>query len=114
VLAGIAFLAAQGVHLPEEVLSAALRRSMLVLAAGGDPHRGLDPDGRAVQSLAADLDGPAARAELAAALERLHAEVAGLDGVTRALDRLRSDGDLAWRWLACALLAAEIADEEEA
>jgi hypothetical protein len=111
VLAGLAFLAAQAVHLPEAVLRAALRRAMLLLAAGGDPHRGLEPDGRAVRALARDLDAPEYRSELAAALDRLHAEAAGLEGVTRALDNLRSDGDLAWRWLACAFLAAEIADE---
>jgi hypothetical protein len=99
------------VELDRETLSAGRRRALFVLAAGGDPHRALEPDGRAVRALAADLDAPTPRAGLAAALERLSADAHGLPAVTRALDRLRADPELAWRLLALALLAEEIADE---
>jgi hypothetical protein len=84
---------------------------MLLLAAGGDPHRALELDGRAVQALADDLDAAERRAGLAAALDALRAAASGLERVTRALDRLRADDDLAWRWLACALLADEVSGE---
>jgi hypothetical protein len=114
VLAGLAFVAAQGIHLPGDELGAARRRAMLLLASGGDPHRALEPDGRAVRALADDLDEPRPRAELAASLERLSGEAQGLAQVTRALDRLRADPELAWRWLALAFLAEEISDEGEA
>jgi hypothetical protein len=114
VLAGLAFVAAQDVHLPGDELGAARRRAMLLLASGGDPHRALEPDGRAVRALADDLDEPRPRAELAASLERLSEEAQGLAQVTRALDRLRADPELAWRWLALAFLAEEISDEGEA
>jgi hypothetical protein len=111
VLAALAYLAAQDVHLPEDELDAARRRSMLLLAAGGDPHRALELDGRAVRALADDLDTAERRARLAAALDGLSAAAAGLDRLTPALDRLRADDGLAWRWLACALLAEEISGE---
>ena len=81
---------------------------MLLLAAGGDPHRELDPDGRAVRALAADLDAPERRAELRSALAALRVEAAGLPGVSAALDALLGDPDSAWRLLAVALLADEL------
>jgi hypothetical protein len=113
VLAALAFLAAQDVALDEDELNAARRRALFVLSAGGDPHRALDADARPVRGLADDLDDPERRAELAASLDRLGADADGLAGVTRALDRLRADSDLAWRQVALSLLAAEIASEGE-
>ncbi len=86
----------------------ALRRAMLLLAAGGDPHRELELDGRAVGALAAELDRPERRAEVSRGLEALRAEAAGLATVTRALDELLLDADLAWRAYVCALLADEL------
>lgn len=84
---------------------------LFVLAAGGDPRRGLGPGSPAAVSLAADLDDAAARNELASALDWLAQQAYGLDAVTAALDRLREEPDLAWRWLACALLVDELDDE---
>jgi hypothetical protein len=81
---------------------------MLLLASGGDPHRELDPAGRAVTALADDLDTPARRERLGAALAGLRAEAAGLPAVSAALDALLADRDAAWRWLAAALLADEL------
>jgi hypothetical protein len=81
---------------------------MLLLAAGGDPHRELDLDGRAVSALAAELDRPGRRATVSRGLEALRAEAAGLARVSSALDELLLDASLAWRAYTCALLADEL------
>jgi hypothetical protein len=90
---------------------AALRRAMLVLAAGGDPHRELDHDTVAASGIADELDAPERRATLAEALAGLAAEAASLETVSEALATLQAEPDLAWRTLALALLADELADE---
>ena len=108
----LAFVAAQAVDLDEGELRAARRRALLLLAAGGDPRRELELGGRAVGSVAADLDSRERRSQLAAALEALRAEAAGLPLVVGALDRLLADSELAWRSLACALLAEELAEPD--
>lgn len=95
---------------PEE-LPAALRRALFVLASGGDPHRDVDPNGRAVTTLANELDAPERRAELASALSALREAGAGLHRVTEAVDLLLGDADGAWRWLAAALLADELSSD---
>jgi ABC-type Mn2+/Zn2+ transport system ATPase subunit len=107
----LCFLAGQTVTLDESELNAALRRSALLLAAGGDPRRGLDPCGRAVTGLAADLDTPAARAELMAGLASLAAAAEGLQDAGEALRLLQRDPDLAWRCFALGLLAEELAGD---
>jgi hypothetical protein len=107
----IAWLVRDEVGIDESDLNAARRRAMFVLAAGGDPHRELDYDSVAAERLAAELDTPERRAALAAALESLTAEAEDLPAVTVAVALLRSDPDLAWRSLALALLADELADE---
>lgn len=107
----LSFLAGQGIALEQNDLNAALRRAELLLASGGDPRRELDPYGRAVTSLAADLDDPGARAELTAGLRALEDEVTGLRGASEALRLLLHDADLAWQCYACALLAEELAAE---
>jgi hypothetical protein len=109
----LCFLAGRGVVLDEDELNAALRRSELLLAAGGDPRRRLDLYGRAVTALAADLDAPGARSRLAAGLEELVPEVEGLRGASEALRLLRGDGDLAWQCFAMALLADALAGEDD-
>ena len=110
--AGLAFLAAQELSLDETELSAARRRALFVLAAGGDPHRRLDLGGRAVVTLTTEIDRPELRADLAAALATLAASADGLPSVEHALALLRADIELATRWLALALLAEELAEEE--
>ena len=111
-LPALAFLAAQEVPIDLDELHAARRRAVLLLATGGDPRRELSVDARAVAALAADLDRPERRKTLAKALVRLLPQAEGLTTVTAALQRLLADGDFAWRWLACALLAEELVDEE--
>ena len=109
--AALAYLAAPAVRLDGSEVRAALRRALLLLAAGGDPRRALEPEGRPVRALAGDLDDPARRQELEEALAALRAQARGLPRVEAALDALLADRDAAWRWLACALLAGELAGE---
>ena len=104
----LAFVAGRDVDLPEDELRSARRRAMLVLAAGGDPHRELDIDSRAVLVLASDLDSSERRQALREGLVALRAEAGGLEQVSRVLDELEADADVAWRAFACSLLAEEL------
>jgi hypothetical protein len=107
----LCFFAGRGVAIEDDELNAAVRRAELLLAAGGDPHRPLDPFGRAATALAGDLDAPERRAQLRTGLESLRGEVAGLRGARESLGLLLSDGDLAWQTFATSLLAEALADE---
>ncbi len=107
----LCFFAGRGVAIDGDELNAAVRRAELLLAAGGDPHRALDPFGRAATALADDLDAPERRAALLSGLEALRSEVAGLRGAREALALLISDPDLAWSSYATALLAEALAEE---
>jgi hypothetical protein len=109
----LALVAREGVSLPEAELQAALRRALLVLASGGDPHRELELDGRGVTGFAEDLDTPARRAELEASLRALRMQAEGLPRASFLLDALLEDGELAWRSLAVALLAEELGGEDD-
>jgi hypothetical protein len=104
-------LAGQSVHVDEDELRGATRRSVEILAAGGDPRRELDPDGRAVTALADDLDEPGRRAALADGMASVRQLVDGLPQLTGRLDALARDEGLAWRWFACTLLAEELVEE---
>ena len=84
----------------DEERNAALRRALLVFAAGGDLHREPALDDPAVLELAHDLDSPERRA---AHLEALRMLEGG--------DRLAADPELAWRAYACALLAEAIGED---
>lgn len=107
----LVYLAREDVLLDEDELHGALRRSVLLLATGGDPRRGLDPDMRAVTALADDLDAPMHRAELAAALDDVAELLEPLPLLSERLIALRADADRAWRLLALALLTDHL-DEE--
>ena len=107
----LCFFAGRSVTVDEDELNAAIRRAELLLAAGGDPHRPLDPFGRAATALADDLDTPGRRSELRAGLESLRDDLAGLRGARESLRLLLSDDDLAWRTFATALLAEALAGE---
>ena len=107
-LLGLAWLAGQGIELDDEEVRATVRRAELLLAAGGDPRRELELDGRAVASVAADLDDPEAREQLEDSLNALATEAEGLASVASALAQLRAQPDLAWQCYAGALLAEAI------
>jgi hypothetical protein len=108
--AALAWVAMQSVKLDPAELAAARRRALLLLASSGDPRRDLDPDSRAVASLAADLDRPERRAALDESIAALRAQAEGLPAVASSLDALEADGGLAWTWAACGLLAEELAE----
>jgi hypothetical protein len=99
------------VEIEDAERKAALRRAMLVLAAGGDPHRELDHDEVAVERLAEELDAPKRRSRLEAALRALAVGAEGLPVVSESLATLLNEPDLAWRTYGLALIADELADE---
>jgi hypothetical protein len=107
----LAWLAGDEVAIPADETRGPVRRAMLLLAAGGDPRRALELNGRAVTALAAELDRPKRRSALARGLERLQAEAAALPRTNAALDALLADPDLAWRSFAAGLLGEELADD---
>ncbi len=110
-LPGLAWLAGQEVDLDPDEVKATVRRAELLLAAGGDPRRELELDGRAVTAVAEDLDEPGARDQLEDSLARLAAASAGLAAVSEALAQLRAQPDLAWQSYAGALLAEAIGSD---
>jgi hypothetical protein len=110
----LAWLAGQALEHDPEELRGALRRAELLLAAGGDPRRDLDLEGRAVTSLADDLDAPETRDRFEDALAALATDGEGLPSVAASLAELRAQPDRAWRLYAGALLAEELAGEDEA
>jgi hypothetical protein len=109
-LAVLAWLAGAEIPVGEGELRGALRRALLLLAAGGDPRRGLELDGRAVTALAAELDLPERRAALARGFEALRPDAEGLPAVSSGLDELLADAELAWRAYAAGLLGEELAE----
>src|SRR5205085_7355707 len=108
----LAYLAGDEVGLPDGELSEARRRALLLLAAGGDPHRELGVDDRAVKALAADLWSDDRRARLTAGLDRLALRSRDLPQVREAVLVLAADPELAWRLYALALLAEELGAED--
>jgi hypothetical protein len=106
----LALLAAPELALDESELGAALRRSLLLLAAGGDPHRELELEGRAVDALAAELERPDRSDEVLRGVAGLRFQADGVPRVASALDELIAVPGLAWRAYACALLAEELGE----
>jgi hypothetical protein len=108
-LVALVWLVLDELAIDEEELKAARRRAMFVLAAGGDPHRELDLNVVAAERLADELDTPARRERLQAALSALESD--RLPRVEETLGTLCADRELAWRTVGLALLADELADE---
>ena len=107
----VVILAAAGgadVHIQEDEAHGASRRALLLLAAGGDPERGLDLNGPAVSSLADDLRSVDRQLALEQGLADLRVQAAGLPHVSEALHGLTEAPDVAWRAYAAALLAEEL------
>ena len=105
----LAYVAGQAVELPDDDLNGARRRALLLVAAGGDPHRELDVDDRAVKALAADLYTEDRREQLARSIDTLVLRVRDLPTAREAALFLAGDVDLAWRMFSLALLAEELA-----
>jgi hypothetical protein len=107
----LAAVAGGEVPLTEDEARGTARRAVYLLAAGGDPSRGLDLDGRAVSAVAEELDSGERRARLAEGLEALRAQAGPLPHVGRVLAGLAAAPEILWRAYACSVLAAEL-DEE--
>jgi hypothetical protein len=108
----LVYLAGGAVDLADSDLNEARRRALLLLAAGGDPHRELGVDDRAVKALAADLWTEERRDRLADGLDALALEARDLPLVRDTVIKLASDLDLAWRLYALALLAEALGDDD--
>jgi hypothetical protein len=106
----LAYVAGQSVPIDEEELNGARRRALLLVAAGGDPHRELEINDRAVKALAADLYTDELRAALARSIDTLVLRVRDLPVAREAALFLAGDVDLAWRLFALGLLAEELGE----
>jgi hypothetical protein len=107
----VASVAGREIQVDGEELRGAGRRALLVLAAGGDPSRGLDLDGPAVIGLASELDAQGRRDALEDGLFRLLEAAKGLPHVSEAVRGLIASRDVAWRAYACSLLAEQLAGD---
>ncbi len=106
----LAYIAGQEVEIEEADLNGARRRALLLVAAGGDPHRGLDVDDRAVKALAADLHTDERRRQLGRSIDSLVLRVRDRETAREAALFLAGDVDLAWRLFSLALLAEELGE----
>ena len=106
----LAYIAGQAVEIEEADLNGARRRALLLVAAGGDPHRGLAVDDRAVKALAADLHTDERRRQLGRSIDSLVLRVRDRDTAREAALFLAGDVDLAWRLFSLALLAEELGE----
>jgi hypothetical protein len=104
----LAYVAGQAIAIGEEELNGARRRALLLLAAGGDPHRELGLDDRAVKAIAADLYTEERRDAMGSAVDALVLRVRELPRAREAALFLAADVDLAWRLFALGLLAEEL------
>jgi hypothetical protein len=107
----LAYVAGQSVELPDGELRDARRRALLLLAAGGNPHRELGVDDRAVKAVAAELFSESRRSQLAAGIDELALCASDLPRTRDAVLFLAADVDLAWRLFALALLAEDLGAE---
>jgi hypothetical protein len=105
----LAYIAGQSVEIGEEDLNGGRRRALLLVAAGGDPHRDLDVDDRAVKALATDLYTDERRDQLGRSIDALVLRVRELPVAREAALFLAADVDLAWRLFSLSLLAEELA-----
>jgi hypothetical protein len=105
----LAYIAGQAVEIQDEDLNGGRRRALLLVAAGGDPHRDLDVDDRAVKALAADLYTDERREQLGRSIDSLVLRVRDRPVAREAALFLAADVDLAWRLFSLSLLAEELA-----
>ena len=105
----LAYLAGEALEVDDDELNGARRRALLLVAAGGDPHRELGVDDRAVKALATDLWSEERREDYGRSLDALVVRVRDLPTTREAALFLAADVDLAWRLYALGLLAEELA-----
>lgn len=104
----LASIAGERVAISEGERHGAGRRALLLLAAGGDPERGLDLNGRAVTTLAEELRTSDRQLTLEQGVADLRAQAKGLPHVSEAVQALAQAPDVAWRAYAASLLAEEL------
>jgi hypothetical protein len=104
----LAYIAGQAVEIGDEDLNGGRRRALLLVAAGGDPHRDLDVDDRAVKALATDLYTDERREQLGRSIDALVLRVRERPVAREAALFLAGDVDLAWRLFSLSLLAEEL------
>ena len=110
-VATVASVAGRAVPVEDDEARGAARRALLVLAAGGDPGRGLDLDGPAVTSFAHELDTAERRDALEDGLFSLLEDATGLPHASEIVRALLADRDTAWKAYACSLLAEHLAED---
>ena len=106
----LAYVAGEALELDEGELNGARRRALLLVAAGGDPHRELAVDDRSVKALASDLYTDERRERYGRSLDALVVRVRDLPQAREAALFLAADVELAWRLYALGLLAEELGD----
>jgi hypothetical protein len=104
----LASIAGADVSIDADEVHGAARRAVFLLAAGGDPERGLDLDGRAVTALAEELRTVDRQLALESGLQELRLQAQGLPHASEALHGLIEAPDVAWRAYAAGLLAEEL------
>jgi hypothetical protein len=106
----LAYIAGQSVEIDDADLNGARRRALLLVAAGGDPHRELEVDDRAVKALASDLYTDERREQLGRSIDALVLRVRHREAAREAALYLAGDVDLAWRLFSLTLLAEELGE----
>jgi hypothetical protein len=107
----LAAVAGERVVVDEEEAHGVCRRALFLLAAGGDPERGLDLNGRAVTAVAEELRSVDRQLALEQGIADLRAQAKGLPHVSEAVHALADAPDVAWRAFACSLLAEELGED---
>ena len=107
----LAAVAGESVAVDEDEVHGASRRALYLLAAGGDPERGLDLNGRAVSALADELRTVDRQLALENGISDLRAQAKGLPHVSEAVHALADAPDVAWRAFACSLLAVQLGED---
>lgn len=108
----LASVAGDRVNVDEDEAHGACRRALVLLAAGGDPERGLDLHGRAVTAVADELRTVDRQLALEQGIADLRAQAKGLPHVSEAVHALADAPDVAWRAFACGLLAESLAVDD--
>jgi len=107
----LAAVAGENVAVDEDEAHGACRRAVFLLAAGGDPERGLDLHGRAVTTVAEELRTVDRQLALEQGIADLRAQAKGLPHVSEAVHALADAPEVAWRAFACSLLAEELGED---
>jgi hypothetical protein len=107
----LAAVAGENVAIDEDEAHGACRRAIFLLAAGGDPERGLDLHGRAVTAVAEELRTVDRQLALEQGIADLRAQAKGLPHVSEAVHALADAPDVAWRAFACSLLAETLSKD---